>query len=262
MPQGAARLDVGGEERRPRITRRLLRTAADGQEDRLLSERLEFQVERRPSRRQHRRHRREAERGGALQPVQAAIGECHGAVRLGTRRQCAALLPAHAPHFEQIGEVGREPQVEADPVAGEGEVAHGKPAVAGAVPQEQRALHVDQALILRRLAKVAAGRIGQVRGQQNVVRAERRTQQQRTQAADRQVQLREVARVLVVQSVDAAGFDQNVPAMVEYAEHVAVLQRAVTPLLQRGGRRDGIGLGQLGGRVGRWRCGIQNCHGE
>ena len=75
-------------------------------------------------------------------------------------------------------------------------------------------------------------------------------------AVDRQVEVREIARVAVVDALRAARAGERVAVVVEDGEGVAVLQRPRPPLLQRGGggneelRRLRRGHGRAGAACG------------
>ena len=246
-------LHVGGEERLLRAALDAGLGAGDLDEDGRLGARLELQLEHRAVAGEGLRRRLERQPGGALDVVEATVRQRDPIAGQGRRQQLAAALAAHAAHLEQVAEIRLEAQLEPHPAPGEGEVAHRQPRVAGAVGQEQRALHVDHALVEVGAAEVERGGVGAVGGQHDVVGAQGRRQQQRRHATDRQVQPRQIAGVLVVQPVRAARHRQDVAAMVEHAERVAVLQRAVPPLLQR---NDGGNRERLGGLVGRFDDGV------
>src|SRR5690606_33857509 len=55
---------------------------------------------------------------------------------------------------------------------------------------------------------------------------------------DRQIKMREVARITVEQALRAAGPGKRIAVAIEEGKGVAMLQGARSSLLQRGGRRD------------------------
>ena len=65
------------------------------------------------------------------------------------------------------------------------------------------------------------------------------TEQQRPRLFQQQLELRQHARIAVIQPLGVAGLAADVAAMVEHGKRIAVLQRARAPLLQRGADRDG-----------------------
>lgn len=70
-------------------------------------------------------------------------------------------------------------------------------------------------------------------------------------AVDRQIEMREVARIAVEKAFRAAGPGKRIAIVVEDGEGVTVLQGARPSLLQRGGRRDEE-LCHRGGWLYRW----------
>ena len=80
--------------------------------------------------------------------------------------------------------------------------------------------------------------IGEVADEHRVVVADGGAEEQRPVAVHREVEVREVAGIAVVDAFRAAGAGKRVAVVVEDGEGVGVLHRPRTPLLQRGGDRD------------------------
>ncbi len=162
-----------------------------------------------------------------------------------------APLPLAPAHFEQVGEVGFEIELQRQGVRGAVVIADRQPLVHRALPQEPHAADVDQVVAQGSLAAcVGQVRIAEVAVERDVVVAQRGAQQDRPRIAQRQVEVREVAGVAVVDALRTARPGDRVAAVVEHRESIAVLQRARAPLVQRGRGGNGEPLGAFRRRLG------------
>ena len=105
-------------------------------------------------------------------------------------------------------------------------------------PYELPAVHINQLALQR--AAIDANRIGigEVDRQQRVVLGLAGAQQQRAIAVEPQLELRQEARVLVIEAVGAARIADHVAKLAQHGKGVAMLQDAGSRLVKRAGRLD------------------------
>src|SRR5712672_633561 len=89
------------------------------------------------------RRRSKRQTSDALDLVQAHILEQHSAAALQVRGRYAASRAYLAAHFEQIGEIRREPERQSHVQRAVAEIAHEQALVAGALPDELEPVQVD-----------------------------------------------------------------------------------------------------------------------
>ena len=206
------------------------------------------------------RARLEPQPGAAHAVVETGVGQQH-AVLVDLRRSERAVLRTWcAPRLEQVGEVGEELDLDIGVPRLHIEIAQQQPLVAGAIPQEPGAAQVDEvvrqrlALPLRILRRDLQFRVGQVARQRRVVFAQRGRQQDRAHAAQAERQRRQVPGVQVVEAVGDARAEQDVAAMVEHPEQVAMLERMLAAFGDLRGSAHDIGVRHRLDRRGGWRC--------
>ena len=154
-----------------------------------------------------------------------------------------------AAHLEEIREVRREPIRQAQAQRAVAEISHDQALVAGAVPDELHAIQMNVFPPQDNLAVLEQIRVTEVRREHCVVVLRHRGEQQRPFFLEKQVQLRQHARVAMIQALGVAGLAADVAAMIEHRESVAVLQRTGAALLKR--RRDGDGKLRCRGLIDR-----------
>src|SRR6202035_2052586 len=106
-----------------------------------------------------------------------------------------------APSRKQFREVGRETVNQAQAKRAVAEISHYQPLVAGAVPDEPHAVEMNVFPPQGDLAVLEQIRVAEVRREHGVVVLRRRGEQQRRRLLEQQLQLREHARVTMVQSL-------------------------------------------------------------
>lgn len=160
----------------------------------------------------------------ALDPVQTPVAELDRVARSGRRQPLSASLAPEAPHLEDVGEVGVDPQAEGRLGVGHPEVRDLDDLVEAAGEQRQRPRDVqpaprqDQVLALTQIG------VGEVDGDDLGVAAHGGAQEQRPLAAEAELEVRQVAGAAVEQPLLAAPELARVAAPVEHREGVAGLQ--------------------------------------
>src|SRR5256885_7391522 len=118
------------------------------------------------------------------------------------------------------------------------EIAHEHQLVVGVFPDELPPVDVDALAMQRAAIQVGHVGIGEIDGQQRVVLARIGAEQQRPVVIEIKLQLRQVARVAVVEPVRAAAVSCDIAKMVEDGEGVTVLQDPGARLAKGAGRFD------------------------
>jgi hypothetical protein len=198
---------------------------------------------------------RERDGRNALHVVEADVAEDDARPRDLGRHALAAPGARVSAHLEDIGEIGVELECHRRGHVALAVVGERQTLVQPLLPQEARALDVDDAFGRRRLVTERRQRtIGHVRAKEHVVRADSRAQQRREQAADRQPEEGEDPRVVREQAIGAAA---HVAQHIGHQERVVVLQRkrsdrAADPAIDRGVTRIHVSLsaGRGCGRTG------------
>jgi len=144
------------------------------------------------------------------------------------------LQPAH---LEQIGEIAVEGDRDLQRERPVTVVAHSKALIGRALPEEDRARDVQQIFLQHdlRATGVVIVRIGEVDREQRVVIAHVRAKQQRLPAIEAQFEMREKARVGMIEPVRAARGRADIAEAVGDDEGVAMLERAARARRGRGG---------------------------
>ena len=171
--------------------------------------------------------------------VEAGVGEGDGVGFHRRRVERAAAGALGAADLEDVGEVGGEGDGEAEAVGLRVVVADRQPLEGAGVPEEAGAVDVDEVLCDQPLA-LGAGNLGirEVADEHRVVVADGGAEEQRPVTVHREVEVREIAGIAVVDALWAARAGKRVAVVVEDGEGVGVLHRPRPPLLQRGGDRN------------------------
>jgi len=201
----------------------------------LLTARLQGHRERPFLRVKPRGRRLERDRRAAQDPVAPAIGKDRARAQQLGREILAALGALEPPHLENVAEVGcecdRQPNVHRVGAV----VRHADVLLRAAALQEPRAKDVHGALAHDDPVAVEEIRRREI-GRQQAVVAHTRVEQHRPAAIHPQGELRQETRALMIEAVDAAAGDRDVPEAVENAERLTRLQHARPIVGER--RRD------------------------
>ena len=234
LAQFAARGNEAGQERpRPRVGA----VAVHRQEQRPHLAGFEMQLVDRGAGGQPVRRRIEGQRRPADLVVQAAIVQQRlvGAAQIGRRR--AAVFAVRAAHLEQVGKIVLEQDRDLQVDRAVAVIAHAKPLIGGAAPQEHGAQNVHGVLLQHDALVGHEVRIAQVDREGGIVVAQIGAEEQRVRGVDQQFQPRQIAGVEMEQAGRAAARRRDVAAAVEHDEGVAVFENARRPgrRLLRGG---------------------------
>jgi hypothetical protein len=118
------------------------------------------------------------------------------------------------------------------------EIAHQQALAACAVPEEFQPMHVNLFAAQRDLTVDQQIRIAQIGAEYGVVVLRHRAEQQRPRLFQEQFEVRQNARIAVIQPFGISRLAADIAAMIEHGEGVAVLQRASAALLERCAGRD------------------------
>ena len=174
-----------------------------------------------------------------LDLVETQIAELHAVIALERGATFAARCASFTAHLEQIREIRREPISQSQRKGPVAEVAHHEPLVARAVPDELHATQMNGLAAQRDLAVLEKIGIAEIRREYGVVVLGHRAQEKRPRLFEKQLQLRQHARVAVVEPLRILRLAADIAAVIEHREGVSVLQRAGAPLLQRRAHGDG-----------------------
>lgn len=146
-----------------------------------------------------------------------------------------SLLPTH---FEDIGEIGGKTDTERHHVPPHIEIADQQQLIMRRPPNELAAIYINQLALQQ--AAIGGYRIGigEIDRQQRVVLGLGGAQQQWTIAIEPQLELRQEARVLVIQPVGTARVADHVAKPAQHGKGVAMLQDAGSRLVILARRRD------------------------
>ena len=150
------------------------------------------------------RRRVEPDRGAPANIVETVVVHGH---RAGADRhvRAAATRTAQAAHFEQVGKVAGKGERK---LHVEGQVAvvlQAQPLIGGAVQQKKRAHDVQRVFRLHQLAVEVDVRVGQIDGEDGIVVAHVRTEQQSLPAVEQQFEMREMAGVAKENAIGPPG---------------------------------------------------------
>ena len=137
-------------------------------------------------------------------------------------QKLAAGAAADAAHLEHVAEIGIEFELQGNPVLVRPEIAQRDALVERTLEDQPLTLDMDDALRQRLPAERRQGPVGQVRGKQRVVLAQRGAEQGRPLGPDRQAPHGEDARVVAEHAVAFAG---DIAVGIGDDECVGVLQR-------------------------------------
>ena len=193
--------------------------------------RRQLQLPARPAGVDARRLGHHAHLGAIAHPVEPVVAERQPIARAHRRQDPPAPRAPHAAHLEHVGEVGvhaqLEPQVDGAPqVVGDHQLLD--------QPTVEQQLAPDVQEVLRIVEEAAELAIGERQVDLRRRRARRlRRQHHRRAARDAQLEIRQVARVLVKQPELARARRRDVAARVEHAEAVAARQHQRRGLARR-----------------------------
>ncbi len=178
------------------------------------------------TRRELARRRREENVRDARDAVERGVVEAHGIVAARAGGHAAARVPLEAAHFEQVGEVRIEVEVDLQPQRFLTEVAQPQGLVAATIPEELGAREMHR--VLGQLEHLTARdvRVGEVDVEHRVVGAHGRAQQQRAAFLDGELEAREMPRVLVVKAQGIAATTGEIAVVVEQRKGIAMFQCA------------------------------------
>jgi hypothetical protein len=172
--------------------------------------------------------------------IEPHVLEDGAVIALERRPRFAARGTVLASHLEQVREIGCEPIRQAQVLPPVAEVAHQQPLVACPVPDELDAVQMDVLPAQRDLAVRQQIGIAEIGVEHRVVVLSHRAQQERPRFLEQQLELRQHARVAMVETLRVARLAPDVAAMIDDGERIAVLERAGPALLQRIAHRDGV----------------------
>ena len=186
------------------------------------------------------RRRLEAQIGVAFQPIEPAIAQDYRVWRQALRRSAAALWPLLPAHLEYVGEIGGKLQANRDDMRLQIEIPHQQQFIVGVPPDELPPVDIDQLAMQHLAIPVHRVGIGKIDGQQRIVLAGIGAEQQRLVAVEAQLQLRQIAGVVVIETVGAAAAAGNIAKWIEDDERVAMLQDPAARLAKPAGRLDAV----------------------
>ncbi len=141
--------------------------------------------------------------------VAAPIGEPYAVATDRDRQARTPLRPTVSLHFEDICEVGAEPQRDGEAGSVVAEVGQRQALIQAPRPEETRALEVNHPIRDRALAQCGQRAVREVRGEERAVLGDRRTEKRRTPVRDAKLQRGKDARVIrkeaFVPAVDVPG---------------------------------------------------------
>ena len=141
-----------------------------------------------------------------------------------------------AAHLEQIGEIAVEMQDDLQRERPVAVITHGEALIGAAVPEEHRARDMHDVLLqydLRAGAIVVVG-IGEIDGEQRVVVARVRAEQQRLRPIQAQFEMGEKARIGVIEPIRSTRGRADIAEIVGDDECITVLERAARTRSRRG----------------------------
>ncbi|MBB2754610.1 UNVERIFIED_ORG: hypothetical protein GGI57_005345 [Rhizobium aethiopicum] len=159
--------------------------------------------------------------------------------RGGGRQLLSPFYPHRAACFEQIGKVSRKSDFDPKALGLFVVVSDSQSLMAAAIPQEARSAHMNEIVAEKKLSTLVE-QIGvrKIAGEHRIVVAQRRRQEHRPSAIDRQMQMRQVPRIAMEDAVRTFWSREKIAVMVENGEGVSVLESSRPSLLQRCGCRN------------------------
>ena len=151
----------------------------------------------------------------------------------------SAFRSDHAPHFEQVGEIGRELDSETQAVRLKIEIADAEPFEATRLPQEAGAANVYEVVLHDDPAIVNQIRVGEVASQRSVIVPQRRTQHDRAAVVHCDQEMRQMASVTMIDALGSARRRDRIAFGVEHAEGVVMFEDERLQFRERGGGRNG-----------------------
>ena len=171
--------------------------------------------------RQAGRCRAESDDAGPREAVELLVSQGHGVAGDDGRHDVSPRGAAGAADLEHVAEVGGEFQDQGNQRLFSAEADQGHPLVEAGPPQQAGTPDVDDGFRRRWPAQGRQGRVGQVRGEQDIVLTDRPPEQHQRLAGNAQAQPGEDPGVVVEQAVAGT---MDVAITVADEEHVAVLQ--------------------------------------
>ena len=147
--------------------------------------------------------------------------------------QPAAPLAPGAANFEQIVEVCGEPVGDRQPQGLRTEAAHEQALEAALVPEELRPPQMHRVVRQDQLPVAIEVGVREIADEGRVVVPQRRRQEDRPAPLYEEIEMGEVARVLVIEPIDTAFGRNDVALLVEHGERIPVLERARAPGFER-----------------------------
>ncbi len=164
------------------------------------------------------RGRVEAQRGLSQLRIEALIAQKHGGRLDRAATGDAAAVPPQAANLEQVGEVAVEQHGQAQIDRMVAMVADRQSLIGRVAPEKDRPHHVQGVLRQHEVIVEIHIRIGQIHGQQRVVVAHVRAQQQGLHPVDEELEMGEETRVAMKQAVGPAGGSADIAVAVEHDE--------------------------------------------
>ena len=158
--------------------------------------------------------------------VEPPVDQCNLGIPGNLRDRYASPRALQAAHLEQVCEIAGEVERQRDIDLAVGVVLQSKPMINRTSPDKQRANDMQHILRQDEIAIEVNIRVGQVDGQDGIVVADIRAQQQQLHSVQQHLEARKVAGVLKEDAVRSARRRSDVGMTIQHRETVAVFERA------------------------------------